>query len=61
VVGEISKCIEREGIRRIAHIIVPLNEVVVVLEHSDPVEPFSFRRVSFAMFFAPRFEQLGGV
>lgn len=45
MVGEISKGIQRKGVRRIAHVVVLCDEGEIVLENSDPVQPFLFGRV----------------
>lgn len=60
VVGKISEGIEREGVRRIAQIVVLGNEDKVVFKHSEPVLLFLLGRVGFAMLITPRGEEIGG-
>lgn len=62
MVGEIGKSVEGEGVTRISSpLVVSGDKIIVVLEHFGPV-PFLFlRRVCFSMFFAPVFEEFGGV
>ena len=54
--GEISKGVQRKGISGISHVVVFGDEVMIVLEHPEPVQPFLLRRVRFAMLLGPGLE-----